>query len=261
MTKDLFIGMMSGTSMDAIDCAVVRFIGQKPELLHLHKDPLPDSIKKRLLAITQTGYAPISELGSLDTLLGEMFADTSLKALKQLRLHPHQIKAIGSHGQTIWHQPPGSSLSSESRPFTLQIGDPNVIAERTGITTVADFRRRDMAAGGQGAPMVPAFHQHFFRHRQQLRMVVNVGGIANISLLCADTNQLDIGYDTGPGNVLMDYWTHKHLDKSFDHRGSWAASGTADTALLELLCGEPYFSSPAPKSTGTRIIQFDLAGG
>lgn len=239
----LYIGLMSGTSADAIDAVLV----DSQSTLHLvakHTRPLPAKIRQQIHALSLPGGNEIDRMGLLDVDLGKLFAQTSLELLAKAGVSANQIIAIGSHGQTIRHRPPGSPEGT----FTLQIGDPNLIAELTGITTVADFRRRDMAAGGQGAPLVPAFHRAIFHTQSKNRVIVNIGGMANITWLPAQG--LVLGFDTGPGNVLMDTWIAEHLGKVYDQDGAWAASGRVCTPLLAELLAAPYFKMPAPKSTG-----------
>lgn len=242
---------MSGTSADAVDLVIVDFSRNKPELIGSHSLPLAPEIRQQVHSLATPNYNEIDRLGQLDRLLAELFAESILQLLKQLKLNPQQIAAIGSHGQTIRHRPPGTL----GTPFTLQIGDPNTIAERTNITTVADFRRRDMAANGQGAPLVPAFHQAIFHSHSIDRAVVNIGGMANITWLPKYGKTL--GFDTGPGNVLMDAWILKHLGKTYDADGSWASSGQVDANLMEHLLSHTFFSQTPPKSTGRE--EFNLA--
>jgi anhydro-N-acetylmuramic acid kinase len=190
------------------------------------------------------GPGEIERLGELDMALGELFAAAANALIKKAGLDTKDIRAIGCHGQTLRHRP------RAAHPFTLQIGNPSVIAERTGITTVADFRARDMAAGGQGAPMVPVFHHQMFHSSRYNRAIVNIGGIANVTSLPAEASQPVTGFDTGPGNTLLDQWIHRHHARAHDEAGQWAASGRAARELLEMLLADPYFSSPPPKSTG-----------
>lgn len=239
----LYIGLMSGTSADAIDAALVD-LQSTPELLAHHTLRLPSKTREQIHALSLPDNNEIDRMGALDVDLGRLFAQTSLELLAKTGIHASEISAIGSHGQTIRHRPPGSIEGT----FTLQIGDPNLIAEMTGITTVADFRRRDMAAGGQGAPLVPAFHRAIFQAQDTNRAIVNIGGMANITWLPAQGQTL--GFDTGPGNVLMDIWIAEHLGKSYDQDGVWASSGQISTPLLASLMATPYFTMPAPKSTG-----------
>lgn len=241
--RQLYIGLMSGTSADAIDAVLVD-LQSTPQLLAQHTLPLPIKTRQQIHALSLPGDDEIDRMGALDVDLGKLFARTTLQLLASAGISPAQINSIGSHGQTIRHRPPGSSEGT----FTLQIGDPNLIAELTGITTVADFRRRDMAAGGQGAPLVPAFHRAIFHAQDKDRVIVNIGGMANLTWL--PTQGQTLGFDTGPGNVLMDIWIAEHLGKSYDQNGAWAASGTVCQALLDELLATPYFRLPAPKSTG-----------
>lgn len=243
MSHNLYIGLMSGTSADAIDAVLVGF-DKSAHLIAHYSEPLSGEIRQHIHALARSAPNEIDRMGALDVDLAKLFAQTSLQLLKLAGVAPEQIIAIGSHGQTIRHRPPGSAEGC----FTLQIGDPNYIAELTGITTVGDFRRRDMAAGGQGAPLVPAFHRAIFHSEEQHRVIVNIGGMANITSLPQQGPTL--GFDTGPGNVLMDEWIQTHLKKSYDQSGAWAASGTINLVLLNLLLQHPFFALAAPKSTG-----------
>jgi anhydro-N-acetylmuramic acid kinase len=242
-----FIGLMSGTSMDAVDTALVEFSDSGLSLIATHTHTLPVETRQQLeLFVTRTVH-DIHQLGELDVAIGELFAEATLQLLAD-KYSPSQIRAIGSHGQTVFHAP------RHSTPFTLQIGDPNIIAERTGITTVADFRRRDMAAGGQGAPLVPAFHNALFRSPDHNRVVLNIGGIANITILPADPQQPVRGFDTGPGNTLLDAWARRHLNQPMDRDGQWAASGHVNQRLLDHWLKEPFFAAPPPKSSGRELF-------
>lgn len=240
----LFIGLMSGTSMDAADAALVDFGGTQPKLLATHSTPLPAGLRGALFALCVPGPNEIERMGELDSRLGEIFADGALALLKKAGVKAAEIIAIGSHGQTVRHQPAGPY------PFTLQIGNPALIAHRTGITTIADFRRADIAAGGQGAPLAPAFHNAVLRSAQQDRAVVNIGGMANITVLPKGTQQSVTGFDTGPGNVLLDAWAERHLGQRMDEDGRFAASGKVSENLLGALLRDDYFSLAPPKSTG-----------
>ncbi|HQQ64138.1 MAG TPA: anhydro-N-acetylmuramic acid kinase [Pseudomonadales bacterium] len=241
--SDLYIGLMSGTSLDAIDAALVSFSDQHPPvLLHAVNHPIPETIRQTVEQLTQPGHNEINRLGGLDIKLGLLFADAVRSLLDQSNHKADEICAIGSHGQTIRHMPLGQE------PFTLQAGDPNTIAFNTGITTVADFRRMDMAAGGQGAPLVPAFHDAVLRVGHENRAIVNIGGIANVTIL-ADGEPVQ-GFDTGPGNVLLNSWIQKQRREPFDQDGAWAASGTCHEELLSTLLSHPFIDLPAPKSTG-----------
>lgn len=240
----LYIGLMSGTSMDAADAALVDFSADTPKLIATHRTPLSSELRAALLALCVPGPNEIERMAQLDTQLGELFAATALALLKKADVKPGEVQAIGSHGQTVRHQPSGPY------PFSLQIGNPALIAQLTGITTVADFRRADIAAGGQGAPLAPAFHNAVLRSAQQDRAVVNIGGMANITVLPKDTQQSVTGFDTGPGNVFLDAWAERHLGKRMDEDGRFAASGKVSENLLGALLRDNYFSLAPPKSTG-----------
>lgn len=244
-----YIGIMSGTSSDAADAVLIK-TNPRFELIATHSHQFDSSLQKSIheLADPQTGT--IEKLGALDCQLGEIFATTVNELLQKTSTDKKNIVAIGSHGQTIRHRPP-----PHAHPFSLQIGDPNIIASRTGINVVADFRRRDIAHGGQGAPLVPAFHQAVFSHQKIDRVMVNIGGMANITWL-PHSGEIS-GFDTGPGNVLMDLWIQKHLQKNFDPNGEWAKQGNVNIELLDLLLDEEFFQRPAPKSTGREAFNLD----
>ncbi|WP_445357803.1 anhydro-N-acetylmuramic acid kinase [Microbulbifer sp. ANSA002] len=244
--SDLFIGLMSGTSVDAIDAVLVDFGGEekiKPRILAALSHPIHPSLRSAILALCSPGPSELDRAGQLDRQLGQVFAEATNTLLARAGIEPSDVTAVGSHGQTVRHRPPGTVSS----PFTLQLGDPNTIAALTGISTVADFRRRDMALGGQGAPLMPAFHRAAFKTEGN-RAVVNIGGMANITELKADGSIC--GYDTGPGNALLDYWVGLHKKQPFDRDGGWAASGRVSPELLNRLMSAPYFSAEPPKSTG-----------
>ena len=258
--SDLYLGLISGTSADGIDAALVSFerwadssVTAQPFVtgdsiratLALGRTyPYPHSLRAQVLALSQhdAPSLPLDAIGSLDTQLGQAFAAAANASIDASGIDRNRILAIGSHGQTLRHQPSGEY------PFSLQLGDANVIAERTGITTVADFRRRDIAAGGQGAPLLPIFHAAMLRDPNEARAVLNLGGIGNLTLLPVDGAVT--GFDTGPANGLMDAWCEHHLGTAFDAAGAFAARGHIDDALLARLLGNPYFALPAPKSTG-----------
>lgn len=243
--QETFVGLMSGTSLDGIDAVAVRFREGRLDLLAAQTTAFSTATRTALLAlIHETGTHLLDRLGHMDQELGELLARAALQICEQAGLQPDQVAAIGSHGQTVLHRPDSPT------PFTLQIGDPNIIAERTGITTVADLRRRDMAAGGQGAPLVPAFHAALFSQTQQTRAVVNIGGMANVTLLPKGTGEPITGFDTGPGNVLLDTWIQQQRNQPYDRDGAWAGSGNIDGSLLATLLSDPYFELPPPKSTG-----------
>lgn len=245
-----FIGLMSGTSLDAVDAALVDFGTGTPELIHQYQHPLSPSLKSDIQDLCSPGENEIERMGRCDAAIGHLFAGAALTLIREAKLQPDQIAAIGSHGQTIRHHP------DKPTPFTLQIGDPNLIAQLSGITTVADFRRRDMAAGGQGAPLVPAFHKEVFSSRKN-RALLNIGGMANLTLLPSDKSLPITGFDTGPGNVLLDAWYRMHQPDNFDNRGEWAAGGKIQDKLLNQLIADDYFALAPPKSTGREL--FNLA--
>jgi anhydro-N-acetylmuramic acid kinase len=241
----LYIGLMSGTSMDGID-AVLLQIEPAPSGMQLRvaaDREWPPALQQRLRrAAEDPEHVGLAELAELDTLVGVQLAQAAEGLLRAAALPAGSVRAIGTHGQTLLHRPRGEA------PFTLQIGDPNIIAERLGIDVVGDFRRRDVAAGGEGAPLMPAFHAAAFGAPGRTRAVVNIGGIANVTLLGADGSVL--GFDTGPGNCLLDSWARRHLEQAYDARGNWAATGSVHAALLARLLQDPYFLLPPPKSTG-----------
>lgn len=243
--SELYIGLMSGTSADGIDAALVDFNDNKVRLIEFEYLPFSDKLKKQIHNLVEAdAKVSLKEYGELDTLLGNLFAGATYSLLVKAGIPASDIKAIGSHGQTIYHSPAGVL------PFSLQIGDPNIIAEKTGITTVADFRRRDIAATGHGAPLVPAFHKAVFSDSHENRSIVNIGGIANITILPANANEKVTGFDTGMGNTLMDQWILKHLNQRFDNNGLWAREGKINFGLVDLLKQDAYFQALPPKSTG-----------
>lgn len=241
--RGLYVGLISGTSADGIDAALVDFSSPRLQLRGTHLQPWPADLRQRLLAAAQPD-SPLDAdaLGQLDVELGGHFAAAATQLLRATSTPASAVCAIGSHGQTLRHRPAGKF------PFTLQLGDPTVIAERCGIDVVADFRRADVAAGGQGAPLVPALHAALFAAPGRTRVVLNLGGIANISVLRADGRVL--GLDTGPASCLLDAWHADQRQQPFDRDGAFAASGHADAKVLATLLADPYFAAPAPKSTG-----------
>lgn len=241
--SELYIGMMSGTSLDGIDAVLVDF-AEGIRLVGTHTIAMPDGLRARLGELCQNGPDEIERMGRLDIELGELFASAARGVLESSEHQASEIRAIGSHGQTIRHRPDGLHA------FTLQIGDPNVIAERTGISVVADFRRRDMAAGGQGAPLVPAFHAAAFAHAARNRVILNLGGVANVTVLPAEQPDRVTGFDTGPANLLMDAWSMACRGQAYDAGGEWAASGDVNPRLLARLLMHPFLTRVAPKSTG-----------
>lgn len=247
--SEVYVGLMSGTSLDGIDVAIVDFGNFPPRIIHGHTTPYPDSVRQRLHDLCQSPSTTLDLLYGLDAELGELYAKAVNQALELASLDTAGVAALGCHGQTIRHSP------DSARPYTAQIGDPNRIAALTGITTVADFRRKDIALGGQAAPLAPAFHRFLFQSSDENRGLINIGGIANITCLPADTMQPVLGFDTGPGNTLLNYWNEKHQGSAFDDAGTWAGSGVVIDSLLEkMISTEDYFRLDPPKSTGTEFF-------
>jgi anhydro-N-acetylmuramic acid kinase len=241
-----FVGLISGTSMDAVDAVVAEMDDHGvPALLARLSYPIPDTLREQLRHLADSAdTATVDELGVADIRTGELFAEAALAVIAAAELAPEDIAAIGSHGQTIRHRPDADP------PFTIQIGNPQYIAVRTGITTVADFRQQDMAAGGEGAPLAPAFHRALLASPAESRAVVNIGGIANVTFLPKDRGTPVSGFDSGPGNTLMDYWIRRHLKEPWDAEGGWARQGEVCAGLLEIMMAAPYIHAPPPKSTG-----------
>lgn len=249
----LFLGLISGTSRDGVDAALVRFRDARPEVVAARCTPYPVELSEALASMAESGRRPgASALADLDAPVARHFAESALGLLRQAGAAPGSVRALGSHGQTVWHAP------GAPRPESIQLGNPAAIARLTGITTVGDFRRADIEAGGQGAPLAPLLHRALFRPREGARVVLNLGGIANISVLQADGSVS--GFDTGPANCLMDAWIRKHRQLSFDRDGAWASGGTLREDLLQALLDDPYFRLPPPKSTGTEYFNLDWIG-
>lgn len=256
----LFLGLISGTSADGVDAALTE-IGAGTRIVAARTTPYPDALRQAILALSQSrAEISLDRLGELDVAIGSAFADAALALLRTAGVAPDAVRAIGSHGQTVRHRP------EASHPYTLQLGDPNVIAERTGITTVADFRRRDVAAGGQGAPLVPAFHAEVFACGSDPTAVLNLGGIANLTLLPAAGAPVR-GFDTGPANCLLDLAAARWFGAPHDAGGALAAGGRVLEHRVAAALADPWFTRPPPKSTGRehfdwRWIEahFDLAG-
>ncbi len=241
---ELYLGLMSGTSMDGVDAALCEFAGQRfVRVRALHTQDYDASLRGELLRL-QREKRPLTleRYAQLDHAVAETFAEAAMALLKRARVSAQKIRAAGSHGQTVFHDPLGVQSS-------LQLGDPSLIAARTGLTVVADFRRADIAHGGQGAPLVPAFHHALLASAREKRCIVNIGGIANITVLSRAASGVR-GFDTGPGNGLMDEWSEAIRGERMDGGGQWAASGQLIPQLLEALSGDPYFGAAPPKSTG-----------
>jgi anhydro-N-acetylmuramic acid kinase len=244
--SDLFLGMISGTSIDGVDAVLAEIGDDDFRIVAANTTPFPADLHARLRKLVETPQTSLRDLGALDVAVGRFFADCALKLIASSGLRPQDVAAIGSHGQTVYHEPLGAE------PFSLQLGDPNVIAAMTGSTTVADFRRLDVALGGQGAPLVPAFHAWAFGHAREQRVVVNIGGIANITVLAPGRDVT--GFDTGPGNTLLDVWIRASEQKPYDDGGRWSAGGVANRVLLDACLAEPYFAARPPKSTGRELF-------
>lgn len=233
---------MSGTSMDGINAAAVVFENDRPEVLKTCCTRYPDELRDNLQTVILPQWTgPLSTLLTLDHQIGQAFAKAAMNIIEALP--GHRFCAIGSHGQTVCHQP------NSPAPNTWQLGDPSIIAEQTGITTIADWRRRDMAAGGQGAPLAPVFHARVFRQKHN-SVVLNLGGIANITVIPGDPALPVIGFDTGPANTLLDNWIQRHLGRAYDSGGEWASSGRPYQPLLQQMLADPFFKEKPPKSTG-----------
>ena len=243
MTEALYIGLMSGTSMDGIDAALVEIDDQSCTIKATVSPPYPDALRQRLeVLVARPHETDLVEIGKLHTGVAHAFAAAVENLLTVSSAKATDITALGSHGQTVFHEP------GTKEPFSMQLGDPGTLAVLTGITVVADFRNADLALGGQGAPLVPGFHRWAFGSPGTDRAVVNIGGIANITRLHADGTTT--GFDTGPGNGLLDLWCNAHRSSPFDESGQWAASGSVDSGLLKQMRADPYFKSAPPKSTG-----------
>lgn len=247
---DYYIGLMSGTSADAIDAALVDFSESFPRVIATHSLPLAPLLRSQVHQFAKKADDELNKLAQLDHQLGELFAEVVNELLIKASIDASAITAIGSHGQTLRHCP------DQTPAFTCQVANPFVISTRTGITTVADFRRKDVALGGQGAPLTPAFHAEFYRHDAVDRVVLNLGGIANVTYLPAGSEEV-VGFDTGPANTLLDAWCRKECDLPYDAEGQWAKAGEVQQSLLEQMLSDEYFKQAHPKSTG--VESFNLA--
>ena len=242
-----YVGLMSGTSMDAVDAALVEF-GNNAKLVHYQEYSIEQSLRRKVRSIDET--TPLGQVAEIDNQLGHLFASAVNRLLENANVASDQVFAIGSHGQTILHRPNGNNTNS------IQIADPNIICAETGITTVADFRRMDIAFGGQGAPLASAFHQYQFQQESKSLVILNIGGIANITLLPSNDNKV-IGFDTGPGNGLLDDWVQLHKSEEFDKNSAWANSGKEIPELLNLLLSDDYFTIAPPKSSGREYFNLE----
>ncbi len=251
MRPDLYVGLISGTSVDGIDAVLVEFGDHQVKLIESLSRAYPDALREAILDATRSpSECTIDDVGALDTRIGRAFSEAAIALLESASRSPAEVIAIGSHGQTLRHQP------DTTRPYTLQAGDPSIIATGTGITTVADFRRQDLALGGQGAPLVPPFHEWLFAEAGKDIVVANLGGIANVTLLPGD-GTATAGFDTGPANTLLDAWIRRTEQRDFDRDGAWASGGTVVDVLLETLLADEYIVRAPPKSTG--FEHFNLA--
>ncbi|MES2399154.1 MAG: anhydro-N-acetylmuramic acid kinase [Pseudomonadota bacterium] len=253
MMSDLYIGLMSGTSLDGADGVLVDFSGGKLQVLAAVSEPFSNPFREELLALNSPTDHELHRSAIAGNALAKIYAAVANKLKANA---PGPIKAIGAHGQTVRHQP------QKDAGYTIQLNNPALVAELTGVDVVADFRSRDVAAGGQGAPLVPAFHQAIFASANSSVAVMNIGGISNISVLPPSGSSAPvIGFDCGPGNALMDAWCQRHTGKPFDEGGAWAASGKLIPALLDSLLDEPYFLQPPPKSTGRDLFSMQWLAG
>ena len=242
--SEYFIGLISGTSMDGIDAALINNVNNTINVEATLSKSYPKKLREILLFIRDNPHkVDIDQLAQLDTWIGENFRDSAISLIKKSGIDRSQIQAIGSHGQTIRHQP------KIKKPFSLQLGDPNIIAHGTKITTVSDFRRKDIAAGGEGAPLTPIFHKSLFSSKKNNRVILNIGGISNITILRKDSKKV-LGFDTGPGNTLLDSWIKENKGDLFDKDGAWAKTGKTNKKLLNSMLSDPFFKILPPKSTG-----------
>ena len=239
----MYVGIMSGTSLDGLDFALIEH-DSHTRLIATHYEPMPQRLKQDLLELCSTGPDELARAAISEQAWARLAASGVQRLLEQAQVSPKAVRAIGSHGQTVRHEP--------QRGFTIQIGNPALLAELTGIAVVADFRRRDVAAGGQGAPLVPAFHEAIFGDTEYARAVLNVGGFSNLSLL--QPGQAARGFDCGPGNVLLDAWIQRNQGSAYDQDGAWAASGEVNHALLQAFLNDPFFATQGPKSTGRELF-------
>ena len=248
---DLYIGLMSGTSADGIDLALVDFESGTPKVIASHFQAYTPEIQKKITSLYTPNANEIDQAFALDKELAHLFANAIKSFLQDQNLDSTDIIAIGNHGQTIRHRP------VQRHPFTLQIGCSQTLATLTNIRVIGEFRKKDIALGGQGAPLVPAFHKAMFKQNDKDVFVVNIGGIANITYLPSSVHKTITGFDTGPGNALLDDWFQLHNQGRFDKEGNWASEGSICEPLLNALLEDNYFGLPAPKSTGREAFNLD----
>ena len=249
---ELYIGLMSGTSMDGVDAALVDFSASKPRVVQHASAAFVDALRSEFLSLNTSGTDELHRAALAANALARLYAGVVHELLSNSGTPRAEVRAIGAHGQTVRHRP----QCFDGCGYTLQLNNPALLAELTGIDVVADFRSRDVAAGGQGAPLVPAFHLEMFGQSGQSIAVLNLGGISNVSVLDARRPgpSLVTGFDCGPGNALMDYWCQRFTGEKFDAGGQWAATGQVLPQLLELLASDPFFAKPPPKSTGRDLF-------
>lgn len=260
----LVIGLMSGTSVDGVDAALVRVHGGGPgvkiDLLHFATYPFTSEAREAIFPLFRPESTRVDQICRMNFVLGELFADASLRLIADAGLRPEQVDLIGSHGQTVWHEPEPATVAGITTRSTLQIGEPAVIAERTGVVTVGDFRVRDVAAGGQGAPLVPYLDYCLLRDEHKNRATQNIGGIGNVTYLPAGCSvEQIVAFDTGPGNVIIDGLCSELFGQPYDTDGAIAAAGRVDTALLAELMGHAYLKLQPPKSTGRELFGLQFA--
>ncbi|MBT9505860.1 anhydro-N-acetylmuramic acid kinase [Rhodoferax sp.] len=251
--SELFIGLMSGTSLDGVDGVLVDFSKAPLAVMAYAGAPFSDDLRQELLALNSPGTNELHRAALASNALVRVYAQVVARLLEQSKLGSNAVTAIGAHGQTVRHRP----QAFDGTGYTLQLNSPALLAELTAIDIVADFRSRDVAAGGQGAPLVPAFHQSVFGRPGETIATLNVGGISNLTVLGSGSMNDVLGFDCGPGNALMDAWCQRHLKRSYDTNGDWAATGKIHEGLLQALLSEPYFNQPAPKSTGRDLFNPD----
>jgi anhydro-N-acetylmuramic acid kinase len=247
-SQKLFIGLMSGTSLDGVDGVLADFSGAQPRVLAHHAMPFESTLKQELLALNTPSDNELHRAALAANGLVRVYAQTVQALLESTQTKAGEVCAIGTHGQTVRHQPG----AFDGTGYTLQLNNPALLAELTGIDVVADFRSRDVAAGGQGAPLVPVFHQGIFGRPNNTVGVLNIGGIANLSVLHANGDVL--GFDCGPGNALLDHWCQAHTGNAFDNNGAWGASGNVIEPLLQAMLAEPFLHQAPPKSTGRDLF-------